>query len=515
MSKTKPSSAPKVLILNYDENGSYAKNHQQSKGDIIDKINEEEWDLVILCTQKSLSNLISISADTMQHVIGEEMKNNIELNNTYKLFSKIDATRPENSKKIIFSNNKKFRSVRVRCWINYKTVFIPSKINQDFIKSTSYKSTNNSFENYYVTDNYNNSQISDKIKLVKYQYKRLTEEDDIKRQKGEGAIIVSFILKKGKEKYQYVVCNYDSTSINLSSLDENILVQESKKEYFKQLLNKDNNKKNRKDKNKIVNLSKPTNIVAAITPNKFIRYNKKVNIDNLFLSYLSCNSIVYEYLKKNNDPSFYNSLLKVNSRKKISKSKDNNLTLEQITYWGVSNQVNQSRASSEALPFNPSTAENIQQIQSTRQNSFSSPLIVETNKDKLIEYNIIFSGLKEIIKNILSKCERPINREKINRYINNNLERLSRYYKPSFYSISRNTFNYSFILNLLIEIKKNLYDSLETSEQEELDIYLSIWKLIDEKFWWDINTKDEKRKSNIKNFINKYVNPNPSKTYNI
>jgi hypothetical protein len=192
------SNAPRVLVINYDENGDYAKNHPQAKEAILQQIRSKTWDFIFLCTQKSLSNLISLSADTMQHVIGEEIKKNSDFSD-YTLFSKIDATRPVNSKKVIFSNDKKFRNVRIRCWRNVK-IPIPSYFNEMALKSTSYKGTEDSLENNYNTlQTINTTPYNKDIRIVRYKYKRITNKDESSRQKGEGAIIVSLILERYDE----------------------------------------------------------------------------------------------------------------------------------------------------------------------------------------------------------------------------------------------------------------------------------------------------------------------------
>jgi hypothetical protein len=468
---------PKVLILNYDENGDYAKNHIQSKNDIMAKINDDggtSWDLIILCTQKSLSNLVSVSsymhADTMQHVIGEEMKKNNQLNNTYKLFSKIDATIPANSKKIIFNKDKKFRNVRVRCWINVN-VLIPKDINTKFLKSTSYKSNNNSFENYYVTDNHNNSQINDKIKLVKYQYKRLTQSDITKRQEGEGAIIVSFILKKGTEKYQYVVCNYDSKLIKEYLNQEYEYYEPLIREYFKKLVNKDN-KEHRQVKNKIVNLEPTT---------------KKINIDNLFLSYLSCNSIVYKKLQINDDASFYNCFW--NNKMSINNIKNYNLSLEQITDRDISQSVSEPEPLYQPLSQKKVHPENNNISQQNKNIVSKYDDLTKVIKKVLFYYYVILKQKSNQLKNI--------NKDIVNFYLKILIK------KKEFKDIKcfdNKPLSYENILNdlkyIILFYKQKGGDN---KELEKIKKYYKVWEEIDNTFLF------KKKQNYIENLYAKLV----------
>jgi hypothetical protein len=199
---------PKVLVINYDEKGDYASEHNDISNEIIRKINEETdipYDFIFLCTQKSLSS----TKDHMQHVIGDEFKKE---NSKYELFSKIDATRPENSGFYRLSKDSKFKNVRIRCW-KLKSIDTPQQIIKNDLIKDSYRCNKKSFENQYSfklrnTNNEtqysnnsysnnlqkNNSQNnnSQKINIVGYQYKRITygRNSNFNRKNGDRKSVV-------------------------------------------------------------------------------------------------------------------------------------------------------------------------------------------------------------------------------------------------------------------------------------------------------------------------------------
>jgi hypothetical protein len=105
------SNAPKVLVINYDEN------NQSPDKDKVDEIIRKlkDVDIFILTTQDSPSGTDS----HIHHSIKEQIKNN-QLLQKYELFSKIDATRKSNSDFGFFKN---LYNVRTRIWINTETVY--------------------------------------------------------------------------------------------------------------------------------------------------------------------------------------------------------------------------------------------------------------------------------------------------------------------------------------------------------------------------------------------------------
>jgi WD40 repeat protein len=295
---------PKVLVINYNENGDYASEHKDFANKIISKINEKidiPYDFIFLCTQKSLSS----TKDHMQHVIGDELKKE---NSKYELFSKIDATRPENSGFYRLSKDSKFKNVRIRCW-KLKSIDTPEQIIKNNLIKDSYRCNKKSFENKYSfklqnTNNKteytqsnnsqsnnsqsnnsqsnnsqnnnsqsNNSQSnnSQKINIVGYQYKRITygRNSNINRKNGRGSIIVSLILEKEGINYQYIIYNYD---LIISKLNDN-------------------------NKLSFLNTLKKMNVNKIDNNNKKI----KINVENLFISCVSKNSIINKYLSKGDE----------------------------------------------------------------------------------------------------------------------------------------------------------------------------------------------------------------------
>jgi hypothetical protein len=475
------SNAPKVLVINYDEKGDYAKNHEDAKESILTKIRSGTWDFIFLCTQKSLSNLISLSADTMQHVIGEEIKKNQEFSDNYTLFSKIDATRPLNSKKVIFSNDKKFRNVRIRCWRNIN-IQMPRNVNEMALKSTSYKGTENSIKNMYNTDERYNQLTGNDVRIVRYKYKRITGNDDLQRKRGDGAIIVSLTLEKynqknkKEEKYQYIICNYDSPRIKLGNISKNEAssVNQSTKDgvesYFKPLVN-----------------NMPINTIQK-TSSALQKYNTKINIDNLFLTYVSCDSIVYKYLKIEGDPSFYSCLWAKNKRLETTNGKTHNLTLEQIndSSKGVnvkeSNQTGQKsnqtgkpgqkKSMFTFLSSSSSVSPNYETVhQTTSQLSDKNKNLQNSiNSEKLNLLNIIydiyeFKLLKNYNDNLTIK-------ENINNY---DITKSQSHHKGV--TLKKDDTTYNYILTKLKKLRSS------SNNANSINLILSIWEKIDQSIF--------------------------------
>ena len=492
------SNAPKVLVINYDEKGDYAKNHQNAKESILTKIRDGNgtWDFIFLCTQKSLSNLISLSADTMQHVIGEEIKKNQEFRN-YTLFSKIDATRPLNSKKVIFSNDKKFRNVRIRCWRNVN-IPMPCNVNEMELKSTSYKGTENSIENMYNTGESNNTLTGNDVRIVRYKYKRITVNEKTLIKKGEGAIIVSLTLEKNDQKdnkikkYQYIICNYDSPNIKLDTILQNKASnvnktnQEGVQSYFKPLVN-----------------NMPINTIPK-TSSTGQKYKTKINIDNLFLTYVSCDSIVYKYLKIEGDPSFYSCLWAKNKRLETTNGITHNLTLEQINSKTVTNSYQQVQTTGstllntvskettikptyQSLPEQAKKTAVVPVIRNNRISNIKNKFFVSNdNIEYLVNLKIIpfkFVGIKTLIKQILKYLinnEIKITVNDINDYINNPPDNVRLIYT----CIDKQPLSYESILSDL-KLMKTFSGRILHNKSLDSDVvekYYNIWNKISSTF---------------------------------
>ena len=490
------SNAPKVLVINYDEKGDYAKNHEDAKESILTKIRSGKWDFIFLCTQKSLSNLISLSADTMQHVIGEEIKKDQELSDNYTLFSKIDATRPVNSKKLIYSDDKKFRNVRIRCWRN-NNIPMPNNINENSLKSTSYKGTENSFENIYNTGEKDSNLTGNDVRIVRYKYKRITGDDELQRKRGEGAIIVSLTLEKynqknkKEEKYQYIICSYDSPRIKLGNIlknkanNVNTSTKEGVESYFQPLVN-----------------NMPINTIPK-TSSTGQKYKIKINIDNLFLTYVSCDSIVYKYLKIAGDPSFYSCLWGKNKRLKTTNGETHNLTLEQINdLKKTTNQTSQNHQSTEQKNNQEqksswlSTKKSSSQKTNPINKKVTTSSVVPSNNQELLISNEELLNFKidennKIIKFIIDNVKGDLSELKINslniRGITNEKGEIS---------------NYNYILRELENsIYSDAFTKLNTTKKDELIELYQNWKKIRVP---TINFFPTKRESSIKNFFSKF-----------
>ena len=217
------SEAPKVLVINYDEN---KKSPTKDKiKEIVDKLCNVKPDIFVLTTQDSPSGTKS----HIQHSIKEEIKNSKKpkylRNNTgdelilqnYDLFSKIDATRESNVKSKGLTDE--LYNCRTRIWINnettYKgftknfseksfteTVFKPYTNNNGILYNQNYKTSNGT----EIKDTTTNSNI----KISKYLYRRITNQGS-NGKNGMGSIMISLCLEKiVKDKiqtYQYIICN--------------------------------------------------------------------------------------------------------------------------------------------------------------------------------------------------------------------------------------------------------------------------------------------------------------------
>jgi hypothetical protein len=347
---------PNVLVIYYNENGDYASEHDDIKKQIIDKINPfnqgtiiKNHDFIFLCTQKSLSS----TKDHMQHVIGEELK---KPGSQYTLFSKIDATRPSNSSAWRLSKDSKFKNVRVRCWRNIN-IKKPLKIQENKLEEESYRCSKNSFINEYnsskivntnvvtPTTQYLQIPLSD-IKIKRYQYKRITEQNENSRKNGFGAIIVSLILEKEGKEYKYIICNYN----------------------FK------NNLK--------------YNIVNKI-------YNSQSNVDNLYISAISQENIITKYIKKNEYIPFSNI---------INKNKNINLVNNNVYFIQLSRYI----SSTDLILLIKNIKENLKN-NITRENINKLNLNVikgsETNYDYIVSKLIYYLSKSNYNSNNYNKIE--------------------------------------------------------------------------------------------------------------
>jgi hypothetical protein len=458
---------PRVLVINYNEDGDYASEHEKEKNQILSKIGnyestnppKEPWDFIILCTQKSLSS----TEDHMQHVIGDILTKN--KNPIYELFSKLDATRKANSSFMRITKDSKFRNVRVRCW-KLKQIHTPPKM--VYLSKESYHTSPNSYENslynFQADDNDIDDKTPNKVNIIKYNYRRCTNSEDNPniRKQGDGAIIINIGLKKNGAYYEYIICNYDSPKI---LLDSYIIPTNNSQESKKEL----SDIKNRAEK-PFRNLGQ-----------NMIKRNSMTSMENIFISYISTNSIIYKYIKKeevtnNKNPPIYNLLWNKTKRVRTNNSKTTHgLTFEQI---GDNYHKVRSSGDSVGLTSNNNSIENL--IISLEQNKF-----MRINESQSENVNNYVFNLEQTIYTILSY------------HITNKIEitvsNINKYMKDI--SPNKKYFNYNDILkilNALVTIKtfKNTFDF------ENISIYLKLWEKID--------SFSLTKNLNIKSLYNKY-----------
>ena len=228
----------KILLINYDENHELITddNTINTINSFGDKIISKSPYLIIVTTQNSLSR----TNKHFQHILGEKLKME-----GYKVFSKIDATRPKNSSSIsnIFSLKPKPYNIRTRIYYHPEKVnFIDDKLmllgsKSYFIDKDTYMNKYNSnniadniigkydFAKNNIADNiidkYDFAKNNDKILITNYKARRYT---DIKSSKeGTGKIIFVLIYIFDGKEYKLIIsnnCNFDSHyGDNISNID--------------------------------------------------------------------------------------------------------------------------------------------------------------------------------------------------------------------------------------------------------------------------------------------------------
>jgi hypothetical protein len=502
---------PVVLVINYDENN---KSPDKEKiQEIIDKLCEKIPDIFVLTTQDSRSGTKSHIQHSIKEIIKNSKNNKILRQKTnkekvlenYILFSKIDGTRESNV------NNKDFTEIlfncRTRIWINQNTTwkgFTKNFSKQSFSNESKKKSLNNKSKKEYYThnnitynQNYNSSnstktnggENNTKIKIVRYLYRRITQSGEWGK-KGNSSIMISLCLELNNNTYQYIICNSNPKTT------------------------KDILKNSKQTKHALIHMIQDGNVmkenrdVAQNLSKSFMTFsNQKIKKTffkgTLFILYVSKDNCVFKKIE--NEPEYklneVSAIINTNSGKSIV---DNNLKFIQIdkpvekSSWfsRTKNSLkNNHNSTLSSYPYQETFNEK------TPFFSFKS----QTPGHKLEvkqKYNFLFLNLKKIIMMIFTNCEKPINILNINKFINENFNTLSSSIIQYYPSLNPSIFNYNFILDKLTEIKDEIYKSSTPQRQKELEEYLSIWKLINEKFLFFKNTKEEQRIIKLQSFIN-------------
>jgi hypothetical protein len=300
-----------VLIFNFDENRTNTNIYK-----LLDNINQENPNIIFITTQNSKSR----TDKHMQHIISNFLPK------IYKRFSKVDATRQSDLKKIMYRNLK---NVRTRIYYNTKTVYIDKVFdrfkNQSSTKSIFTFSNNNIDENNqkYIIKKTNEIPNNNPIIIKEYKYKRYTVEGDNGRA-GLGGIMTSIVFKMGDLDYQYIVCNYNFNFKN-SNLkqkfskiiqDQNIILKSSNNNqlpiifiyfvtinnhlYYHKYFSDYKNKIINGSINNIIQLNKGnTTITQSISENEIRNKNKSISISS---SILGNNNIRTSYSEVKNKP---------------------------------------------------------------------------------------------------------------------------------------------------------------------------------------------------------------------
>ena len=193
-----------VLIFNFDEKGNEYNNNYNIENFLTD-INKKP-NIIFICTQNSISR----TDKHLQHIIGKKLPEN------YKRFSKIDATRQSNLKKIIYKNLK---NVRTRIYYNTEKVYVDDVFkrfsNQSYKKRSIFNFSNNSIDEN--EEKYTISKTNNKPIIIKeYKYRIYTVKGENGRT-GLGGIMTSIIFEINGIEYQYIICNFNFNSKNIQS----------------------------------------------------------------------------------------------------------------------------------------------------------------------------------------------------------------------------------------------------------------------------------------------------------
>ena len=198
-----PENPANILIFNFNEEGNEYNNYNINN--FLTNVSIKNPNIIFICTQNSISR----TDKHLQHIIGEKLPEN------YKRFSKVDATRQSDLKKIIYKNLK---NVRMRIYYNTETVYVDNVFSRFRIQSSKKRSifnfSNNSIdenEEKYTGQEKNNKQII----IKEYKYRRYTVEGENGRT-GKGGIMTSIIFEISGKKYQYIVCNFNFNNIQLN-----------------------------------------------------------------------------------------------------------------------------------------------------------------------------------------------------------------------------------------------------------------------------------------------------------
>lgn len=302
-----------ILIFNFDEEGNEYNNDHYIKN-FLYNVGSKNPNIIVICTQNSISR----TDKHLQHIIGDKLPGK------YKRFSKVDATRQSDLKKIVYKNLK---NVRMRIYYNTETVYVDNVFNR-FSKQSSKKRSIFNFSNNSIDENkekYNGSKTNNKQIIIKeYKYRRYTVEGENGRS-GKGGIMTSIVFKMNGLEYQYIFCNYNFDNSNLQEKLNKIITQNNISiariigEKPKMNINKPENhikltkttinlNPSKNNTNKIKELSEPIFFIYFVSLNN-IEYGKYFNENN--------NIIIKLEKKKKNIPIEYFSKISVVSHKKI------------------------------------------------------------------------------------------------------------------------------------------------------------------------------------------------------
>jgi hypothetical protein len=301
-----------ILIFSFDEqNTEYDNTYYDKKlNNFIIKVEKQRPNIIFICTQNSISR----TEKHLQHLIGNKLPEE------YKRFSKVDATRHSNLKKIYYKN---LRNVRTRIYYNQNTVCFNSFTferfkNQSYKKRSIFNFSNNS--NNTDFNSYRHINDNGKIHILNYKYRRHTVEGHNGRI-GKGGIMTCITLGKNYRSCKYIVCNFVGLNKNIinkiynknKNIEKNIIYNNTnifnlkynnkpKAQYNKNrysITNTDsttstdilnnNNSNNNFNNNSIIQSDKNRYSIASTGNTDRIHNNN--NLDKIFLYFISTNGL--------------------------------------------------------------------------------------------------------------------------------------------------------------------------------------------------------------------------------
>lgn len=193
----------RILLINYNEDAKkYKEINDDLKNQLLPK-HYDKYDIIIVCTQDSISGKSSFNAPHLQHQLKK-----IFLKNEYEMLYKIDATL-QKDRTMGFIKNRSY-NVRTRIYINNKVQILFDK---DIFKK-SYSNKNLHINSRTTTLRNNNKNTSKIIIHSLHTYRQTNTDQSIKGGKYGSGIIYTNLNLLVKDKIQPIIIVNDNFHSN-------------------------------------------------------------------------------------------------------------------------------------------------------------------------------------------------------------------------------------------------------------------------------------------------------------